>query len=100
MIKKNSTIQIAENDTYAHTDAMGFTLVELTVVIALISIFFFVALPRIQNDIFINQNKKMSRWLLTSVRYLKGASARDHANYALHVDIENGKFWTSRFHVG
>ena len=74
---------------------MGFTLVELTVVIALISIMFFVAMPRVTNDIFVDQTKKMSRWLLTSVRYLKEASIRDQMDYTLHVDMENGKFWIS-----
>jgi len=74
---------------------MGFTLIELTVVIALISIMFFVTLPRIKNDIFVDQTKKTSRWLLTSVRYLKEASIRDQLDHTLHVDMENGKFWVT-----
>jgi len=73
----------------------GFTLIELTVVIALISIMFFVAMPRIKNDIFVNQTKKTSRWLLTSVRYLKEASIRDQMDHTLHVDMQAGKFWMS-----
>lgn len=73
----------------------GFTLIELTVVIALISIIFFVTLPRIKNDIFVDQTKKTSRWLLTSVRYLKEASIRDQMDHALNVDMENGKIWVS-----
>ncbi len=73
----------------------GFTLVELTVVLVLINIIFFVALPRIPNDILYNQTKKTSRWLLANVQYLKAASARDHTDYALYVDIDNGRFWTS-----
>jgi prepilin-type N-terminal cleavage/methylation domain-containing protein len=72
---------------------MGFTLIELTVVMALISIIFFVTLPRIKNDIFVDQTKKTSRWLLASVRYLKEASIRDQKDLTLHVDMDNGKFW-------
>ena len=71
----------------------GFTLIELTVVMALISIMFLVTLPRIKNDIFVDQTKKTSRWLLTSVRYLKEASIRDQKDHTLHVDMDNGKFW-------
>jgi prepilin-type N-terminal cleavage/methylation domain-containing protein len=73
----------------------GFTLIELTVVMALVSIVFFVTLPRIKNDIFIDQTKKTSRWLLTSVRYLKEASIRGQKDHTLHVDMEKGKFWVS-----
>ena len=73
----------------------GFTLVELTVVLVLISIIFFVALPRIPNDILYNASKKTSRWLLASTHNLKAASARDHSDYALYVDIDNGRFWTA-----
>lgn len=75
---------------------MGFTLIELTVVIALISIVFFVTLPRIGNDIFVDQTKKTSRWLLASIRYLKEASIRDQKDHTLHVDMDNGKFWISQ----
>ncbi len=73
----------------------GFTLVELTVVLVLISIIFFVALPRIPNDIFVNPAQKTSRWLLANVQHLKIASAQDQTDYALSVDIDNGRFWTS-----
>lgn len=73
----------------------GFTLVELTVVLVLMSIIFFVALPKIPNDILVNPTQKASRWLLANVQHLKAASAQDHTDYALHVDIDNGRLWTS-----
>lgn len=61
----------------------------------MISIMFVVALPRIKNDIIVDQTKKTSRWLLTSVRYLKESSIHDQLDYSLHVDMENGKLWIS-----
>ncbi len=73
----------------------GFTLVELTVVLVLISIIFFVALPRIPNDILTDPTKKTSRWLLANIQHLKATSTRYHADYALYVDIDNGRLWTS-----
>jgi prepilin-type N-terminal cleavage/methylation domain-containing protein len=90
-IDKNQNA-INDIDTLCHR---GFTLIELTVVITLISIIFFVTLPRIKNDIFVDQTKKTSRWLLTSVRYLKEASIRDQVDHALNVDMEDGKIWVS-----
>lgn len=74
---------------------VGFTLIELTVVMALISIMLFVTLPRVKSDIFVDQTKKTSRWLLASVRYLKEASIRDQSDHTLHVDMDNGKIWMS-----
>ena len=73
----------------------GFTLVELTVVLVLVSIVFVFALPRIPNDILVNPTKKASRWLLANIQHLKAASTRDHTDYALYVDIDNGRLWTS-----
>lgn len=64
-------------------------------VLVLMSIIFFVALPRIPNDILVNPTQKTSRWLLANVLDLKFASAQDHTDYALYVDIDNGRLWTS-----
>jgi prepilin-type N-terminal cleavage/methylation domain-containing protein len=91
--QKNKTATHGMGSLSCH---MGFTLIELTVVIALISIVFFVTLPRIKNDIFVDQTKKTSRWLLANVRYLKEASVRDQKDHTLHVDMDNGKFWITQ----
>lgn len=87
--------QVVTKGLGAHRCSWGFTLIELTVVMALISIMFFVALPRINNDLFVDQTKKTSRYLLTSVRYLKEASIGDQIDHTLHVDMDNGKFWVT-----
>ncbi len=73
----------------------GFSLVELTVVLVLVSIIFVVALPRIPNDIVTDPTKKTSRWLLANVQHLKAASTREHADYTLYVDIDNDRMWAS-----
>jgi general secretion pathway protein H len=92
---KSRQQKVSGNNGHKLTDGMGFTLIELTVVMALISIMFVVALPRIKNDLIVDQTKKTSRWLLTSVRYLKESSIRDQMDYTLHVDMDNGKLWIS-----
>jgi prepilin-type N-terminal cleavage/methylation domain-containing protein len=71
----------------------GFTLIELTVVIALISIIFFFSIPRLQNEILTDPAKKTSRWLLSNIRSLKERSFREKKDYILYIDTDAGAFW-------
>ncbi|MFC1814936.1 Tfp pilus assembly protein FimT/FimU [Thermodesulfobacteriota bacterium] len=71
----------------------GFTLIELIAVISLISIMLFFALPRFQVDMLTDNPKKVSRWILTKVRALKVAAARDQRLYGLNISIDNNRFW-------
>jgi prepilin-type N-terminal cleavage/methylation domain-containing protein len=74
----------------------GFTLIELTVVLAIISIVFFFSIPRLRTEILTDQSKKTSRWLLLTVRSLKEHSLREKKDYVLHIDTDAGAFWTSQ----
>jgi prepilin-type N-terminal cleavage/methylation domain-containing protein len=73
----------------------GFTLVELTVVMALVSILFFFSIPRLQNEILTDPTQKTARWLLSNVRSLKERSYREKKDYTLYVDTDNNAFWMS-----
>ena len=73
--------------------AKGFTLIELTVVIALISIIFFFSIPRLQNEILTDPTKKTSRWLLSNIRSLKERSYREKKDYILYIDTDANAFW-------
>ena len=73
----------------------GFTLIELTVVIALISIVFFFSIPRLQNEILTDPTQKTSRWLLSNVRSLKERSYREKKDYVLYIDTDAHAFWMS-----
>jgi len=73
----------------------GFTLIELTVVIAIVSIVFFFSIPRLRNDILTDQTQKTSRWLLANVRSLKERSFRAKKDYVLHIDIDGNAMWMS-----
>jgi len=73
----------------------GYTLIELVVVMALISIMFFVALPRFQESVLTDQSKKASRWIMTKTRHLKQQASRQKIDFVLHVDMEDGKLWVS-----
>ena len=73
----------------------GYTLIELVVVISLISIMLFFAIPRFQDTILTDNTKKFSRWLITTVRSLKAAAVRDQKRYNLNVDLDAGKLWVT-----
>ena len=71
----------------------GFTLIELVVVVALISIMLFLAIPRFQSDFFTDNTKKVSRWIMYKVPALKENAFRKQKKYVLHVGIDSEKLW-------
>lgn len=71
----------------------GFTLIELIVVISLISIMLFFAIPRFQRNVLQDSTKVVSRWILLKIPYLKERAAREQKKYILHVGLESNKFW-------
>ena len=77
----------------SHND--GYTLIELVVVMALISIMFFFAMPRFRDNVLTDQVRKTSRWVITQTRHLKQQSIREKKDYILHVDMDANKFWIS-----
>ena len=70
-----------------------FTLIELIVVVALMGLMLFFSLPRLQNNPFLNDTKKSSRWLISKVQTLKENAVRDQKRYTLHFDLDSGKVW-------
>jgi len=71
----------------------GFTLIELIVVIALMGLMLFFSLPRFQNNPFLDDTKKSSRWLITKVQTLRESALRDQKRYTLHFDLDSGRVW-------
>jgi prepilin-type N-terminal cleavage/methylation domain-containing protein len=71
----------------------GFTLIELVVVISLISIMLFFAVPRFQNNVLSDSTKEVSRWILLKIPYIKESAAREQRRYVLHVSFESNKLW-------
>ena len=74
---------------------IGFTLIEIVTVLALISLTLLIAVPRIPNTLFTDETKKTSRWIITKVQVSKDRAAREQKRYALHLDISNKKMWIS-----
>ena len=73
----------------------GYTLIELVVVISLISILLFFAIPRVQDTFLTDNTKKFSRWFITTIRNLKAAAVRDQKRYILNINIDAGRFWVT-----
>jgi prepilin-type N-terminal cleavage/methylation domain-containing protein len=76
---------------FKHTK--GFTLIELIVVISLISIMLYFAIPRFKSSVLSDSTKDVSRWILLKIPYLKEKAAREQKTYALHVSFDSNKLW-------
>ena len=73
----------------------GFTLIELTVVISLISIMLFFAVPRFRNAVLTDNVNNSSRWIIGKVRVLKEYSTSKQKLCILHVNMDSNKMWVS-----
>jgi len=71
----------------------GFTLIELIVVISLISIMLFFAIPRFQSNVLSDSTKEVSRWILLKIPYIKGMAAKEQKRYILHVGLDSNRLW-------
>jgi prepilin-type N-terminal cleavage/methylation domain-containing protein len=74
----------------------GFTFIELIVVISLISIMLFLAIPKFQGSFLTNSTKAVSRWILINVPDLKDKAQKEQKRYILHVDFGANKLWITR----
>ncbi len=74
-------------------NAQGFTLIELIVVITLISIMLFFAVPKFGSQFLIDESKATARWIMINVPALKARAVRDHKLYALQISFSRNKFW-------
>jgi prepilin-type N-terminal cleavage/methylation domain-containing protein len=79
--------------TTHNRQAAGFTLIELVVVMALLGLMLFFSLPRLQNNPFLDDSKKSSRWLIGKIQSLKESAIRDQKLYTLHFDLDSGRVW-------
>jgi len=82
------------NSTYwAKRSEAGFTLIELMVVMLLISIVLAVAIPRFEGGAFQDPVKKLSRWMINTVRSLRSAAIQKQKTQSLVIDLSNNRMW-------
>ena len=73
----------------------GFTLIELIVVVSLISLMLFFAIPRLSNDFLANDLNAASRWIILKIRVLKDQAYQEQKHYILHLDMSTDRLWVS-----
>ena len=71
----------------------GFTLIELMVVMLLITIVLVVAIPRFEGGVIEDPTKKLSRWMINTVRTLRSKAIQQQKIQTLVVDLNNRKMW-------
>jgi prepilin-type N-terminal cleavage/methylation domain-containing protein len=71
----------------------GYTLLELIVVMALIGIVFFFAIPRFEGSFFVDDAKQSSRWLIGKLQALREEALRTHRQQILHIDLDGNRLW-------
>jgi prepilin-type N-terminal cleavage/methylation domain-containing protein len=71
----------------------GFTLVELLLVIALVGVVLFLAVPATRDTLTAGKLKKASRELIGLERKLRVEAVRDQTDYILCIDIPSATYW-------
>lgn len=72
-------------------DCRGFTLIELIVVITLIGVMMFFAVPRLNTNLMTSDSRRVSKWMVLTVKSLKQKSLREQTPHVLQVDLDNHK---------
>lgn len=73
----------------------GFTLIELIVVIALLSIMLAFAIPRFESGMLTDSNKKVTRWFMNQVQLLRQNSLKSRKVFILNISPDEGKMWVT-----
>jgi prepilin-type N-terminal cleavage/methylation domain-containing protein len=71
----------------------GFTLLELIVVMALMGIVFFFAIPRFEGSFLFDDAKQSARWLTGTLQSLREEALRTRRQHILNVDFETKRVW-------
>jgi prepilin-type N-terminal cleavage/methylation domain-containing protein len=71
----------------------GYTLIELSVVLLLISLIFFISLPQLGNFLFQTDMKDAARSLKAVVYLLRSKSVVAHKPTVLHLDLDRRLYW-------
>ena len=71
----------------------GFTLLELIVVMALMGIVFFFAIPRFEGTFLFDDSKQSARWLIGKLQRLKEEALRTRRQHILVFDLDTKRVW-------
>lgn len=71
----------------------AFTLIEMIVVTALISIMLVVAIPRLSGGLFSDGSDETARWIIANVHHLKEKALVEQKTYLLNVSPDTQRIW-------
>jgi prepilin-type N-terminal cleavage/methylation domain-containing protein len=74
----------------------GFTLIELVVVTALISLMLFMAVPRFQVFVSADDAHRAARWLMMEIPLLKNRAVQEQKDFLLNFDFDQQLAWVTR----
>lgn len=84
--------RLRNRDGFNRREPGGFTLIELIVVMTLLSLMLFTAIPRFQ-QILTDDTREVSRWLLWKIPELKQQAVAVKFRFTLNIDINAGNLW-------
>jgi prepilin-type N-terminal cleavage/methylation domain-containing protein len=73
----------------------AYTLIELVVVMAIIALVFFIAVPRFAPRLNETRLQTSARTLASFARYAHGHAALTRKNVTLHIDTVNNEYWVT-----
>jgi prepilin-type N-terminal cleavage/methylation domain-containing protein len=76
-----------------NTGPGGFTLIELTMVILLITMFLSLTVPRLGDSVLKDSLKSSSRKMIGYITELRNMAIRDNIDYYLSLDIDSNRLW-------
>ncbi len=75
-------------------NSRGFTLIELTVVVALIGLMLAITAPAVRDAVLTDSLKKSVNHIVNTAAGLRNDALREQVDYIFHIDIDKGLFWT------
>ncbi len=77
----------------ARSGERGFTLIELGVVVFLIGLMLFVAVPKVRDTMLTDDLEKIAKYLTVTARELRNGAVRNQIDYIMHLDLDDNIIW-------
>lgn len=79
-------------ESFAH-NREGYTLIELTVVMALVGLVLTIAMPRLRDALLTDNLRTATRRTVGLINDLRSRAAEEQLPYRLHLDLETERLW-------
>ncbi len=76
----------------------GYTLLELMVVISLLVLLLFFAVPRFHNAVLADDGDTAARVIINTIDNLKAKAVKSKTDYILHIGLDTNRLWST--HAG